>query len=158
MANADDADVNRPPALTPGQLQALRALLGQVARVVERYETARGAALKEHLSYLPVEQPLTEAERQRLDPLMLDLVRAANALAQRGAIPPITRNQRATLLAEFMVLWSDAEDTSIHKLAAYGPVSKVAQTVLGPDIARLIRAADALAALQDTEASPPPLK
>ena len=89
---------------------------------------------------------------------MLDLVRAANALARRGAIPPLTRNQRATLRAEFMVLWSDAEDTSIHKLAAYGPVSYKAQAVLGPDIERLIRAADALAALDGTEASPLPPK
>lgn len=99
-----------------------------------------------------------EAERQRLDPLMLDLVHAANALARSGAIPPLTRNRRATLRAEFIVLWSDAEDTSMHKLAAYGPVSNKAQTVLGPDIERLIRAADALTALDGTEASPPPPK
>lgn len=144
-----------PPRLTFGQKSAIQALLQRVAQVLERYEQARGVPLEERLEFLPPDPPLTAAERAQLDPLMRELTRAANALAGAAAVAPPRRDMRGLLRGESSVMWSDAEDTSIRRLAAYGSVSKEAQTVLGPEIERLIRAADALASLHNTSTSPP---
>ncbi len=144
-----------PPALTLGQMGAIRALLGQVARVMERYEIARGAPLEERLSYVVGDEPLTGTERQQLDPLMLELTRASNALARRAVVAPLRRDIRATLRGEFTVLWSDAEDTAVRRLGAYGPVSAEAREALGPAISRLIHATEALLAAGAQTPSPP---
>lgn len=146
-----------PPRLTFGQRAAIQALLQRVSHVIERYEQARGAPLEERLEFLRPDPPLTPAECARLDPLILELTRAANVLARAAVVAPPRPDMRGLLRGEYSLLWSDAEDTSIRRLAVYGSVSKEAQMVLGPSIERVIRAADALAALRNTQApSPPP--
>lgn len=144
------------PALTRGQKGAIAALLSEIAQVVERYEIARGEPLNERLTYGAIEAPLTALERQQFDPLMVELIRAANALAQRSAVAPLRPGRRATLRGAFTTLWSDAEDSSVQRLGAYGAVSPAARAALGPALERVIRSTKALlttsrlAALMDT--------
>jgi hypothetical protein len=152
------ADEEPHLSLTAGQRRAIGALLHQVARAVERFESLTGLPLDERLKYVEVVDNLSVGERGTARSLASELVREANALAALCRIPPETASVRATLAGEFSVLWADAEDTGPSRLEGYGPVAPETAQRIAPHARRIARLSLALAHIEEStsrEVAPP---
>lgn len=145
----DDTEIDAVSrALTPGQRRAIGAFLHQVAHAIKRFESLTGEQLGERLAYVEVVNDLTAAERVAARQFAEALVREANMLAAQLRIPSETTSVRASLAAEFSVLWATAEDTAPKRLVGYGPVAPEVARLLAPAIARMARLSFTLAQLK----------
>jgi hypothetical protein len=126
-----------PLSLTNGQRRALAALLVQIARVVERYESLLGVRLTEQMTFVRDQDTLRDEDRELLHQTLTLLVREANSLAALCRTPVHVRNVHSILASEFNILWSDVEDTRPSNLVGYGPLHPRSRQALAEPIKTL---------------------
>ncbi len=82
--------------------------------------------------------PVSQAARQRLEPIIEQIMTEIATLAEKFQLQPEADDPLSTLNAEMAVAWSDLYDMLSPKLKRYGEVDPALTETLDPHIKKLI--------------------
>lgn len=121
--------------LTAPQKTSLEVELRHLERALREARLRMAAPERGTLVHRPA---VTEAERQRLEPLIEQILAEIAALAEVFDLRSQIDDPRSELSAEMIVAWSDLSDILSPKLKRYGDVDPALAESLDPGIRKLI--------------------